>query len=62
MIFGSGQPQQFGVFDTERDAAEAYDMVAVDVYGRDTATNFATHYGGSSSPYTPHASGFLACM
>ena len=49
MSLGGDRARQPGLFITEREAAEAYDSLVVNIYGGDAATNFVTQYGESSA-------------
>ncbi len=56
LSIGGGQLQKLGLFESEEDAAEAYDSVAVSMHGPDAATNFATQHGTHTS-YGRHRNG-----
>jgi len=40
-----GERRQFGMFETEEEAAVAYDAAVMELYGPCTPTNFVTAFG-----------------
>lgn len=40
-----GERRQFGIFETEEEAAVAYDAAVMELYGPRTPTNFVTAFG-----------------
>ncbi|BDA43997.1 probable AP2-like ethylene-responsive transcription factor CRL5 [Coccomyxa sp. Obi] len=48
-----GERRQFGMFETEEQAAIAYDAAVLELFGPYTPTNFDTEYGPAGSPVVP---------